>query len=135
LIENEAQAVYADSAYMDKDRKERLENDGIFCGIIERRVRGEAQLTAAQKQHNTQCAIVEHPFALAQEHRRLWACALPWPATQRHRLCLGCDRLQLQTQFIPASVGTARSLSACGGPNRVLVDDSTNDQKFCVGIH
>ena len=67
LTENETKSVYADSAYMDKDRKERLENDGVFCGIIQRRVRGQDQLTAAQKQHNQQCAkvraIVEHPFA------------------------------------------------------------------------
>ena len=57
----------ADSAYMDKERKQRLENDGVLCGIIQRRVRGQDELTAAQKQHNKQCAkvlaIVEHPFA------------------------------------------------------------------------
>ena len=67
LIEKETTAVYADSAYMNKDRKQRLENDAVFCGIIERRVRGQDELTAAQKQHNKQCAKVrakvEHPFA------------------------------------------------------------------------
>lgn len=67
LIEGEDQAVFADSAYMDKDRKARLEADGVFCGIIERRVRGQAELTAAQKAHNRLCAsfraFVEHPFA------------------------------------------------------------------------
>jgi len=67
LIEGEQQAVFADSAYMDKDRKQRLESKGVFCGIIERRVRGQAALTAAQQAHNRLCAsfraFVEHPFA------------------------------------------------------------------------
>lgn len=69
LIENEPSggAVYADSAYMDKDRKARLEGDGVFCGIVERRVRGQDELTAEQIKHNRLCsavrAIVEHPFA------------------------------------------------------------------------
>ena len=67
LIEGENQAVFADSAYMNKDRKARLQKRGVFCGIIERRVRGQAKLTAAQETHNRLCAsfraCVEHPFA------------------------------------------------------------------------
>lgn len=67
LIEDEDQAVYADSAYMDHKRKARLESEGVFCGIIERRVRGQTELTAEQIKHNRLCAavraIVEHPFA------------------------------------------------------------------------
>ena len=67
LIEDETKAVYADSAYMDQARKQRLEDAGVFCGIIERRVRGQADLTEAQKAHNRRCAslraFVEHPFA------------------------------------------------------------------------
>jgi len=67
LTEGEDQAVYADSAYMDQQRKARLESKGVFCGVIERRVRGRAQLAAAQKKHNRVCAkvraIVEMPFA------------------------------------------------------------------------
>ncbi len=67
LIEDESTAVYADSAYMDKKRKKRLEEDGVFCGIIERRVRGQSELRPQQKAHNKQCAkvraIVEMPFA------------------------------------------------------------------------
>jgi len=67
LIEGEAKGVYADSAYMDKNRKARLEGDGVFCGIVERRVRGQDELTAAQVRHNRSCAavraVVEHPFA------------------------------------------------------------------------
>ena len=67
LIEGEKEAAYADSAYMDQARKQRLEDAGVFCGIIERRVRGQADLTEAQKAHNRRCAslraFVEHPFA------------------------------------------------------------------------
>ena len=43
--QGEGGAVYADSAYMDKSRKARLESKGIFCGIIARRVRGQKELT------------------------------------------------------------------------------------------
>ncbi len=67
LIEGEDQAVFADSAYMNKDRKARLQQKGVFCGIIERRVRGQAELTDEQKTHNRLCAsfraYVEYPFA------------------------------------------------------------------------
>jgi IS5 family transposase len=67
LIEGEQNAVFADAAYMEKKRKARLENDGVFCGIIERRVRGQDELTDQQKSHNRLCAsiraMVEHPFA------------------------------------------------------------------------
>ena len=67
LIEGKQQAVFADSAYMDMQRKERLEGGGIFCGILERRVRGQNELTTGQKAHNRLCAafraFVEHPFA------------------------------------------------------------------------
>lgn len=67
LAASESKAVYADSAYMDKARKARLESEGVFCGIIERRVRGQEQLTAEQDRHNRACAsvraIVEHAFA------------------------------------------------------------------------
>ncbi len=67
LIENEKAAVYADSAYMDKQRKKTLEKRGVFCGIVERRVRGQSELTKKQKCHNQIVAgiraIVEHPFA------------------------------------------------------------------------
>ena len=67
LIEGENRAVYADSAYMDGDRKARLEGAGVFCGIVERRVRGQDELTPQQVRHNRLCAavraIVEHPFA------------------------------------------------------------------------
>lgn len=69
LIENEPSggAVYADSAYMEQKRSDRLEQRGVKDGIVRRRVRGQADLTAAQREHNRLCskvrALVEHPFA------------------------------------------------------------------------
>lgn len=78
LIEDEPAggAAYADSAYMDKKRKQQLEQRDVHCGIIERRVRGQDELRAEQKEHNHKCAkvraIVEMPFAWfkrARTHR------------------------------------------------------------------
>ena len=67
LTENETHSVYADSAYMDKKRKAALEKRDVFCGIIEKRVRGQKELSALQKLHNRLVsgirAVVEHPFA------------------------------------------------------------------------
>jgi IS5 family transposase len=67
LIENECHSIFADSAYMDQKRKAELEGKGIFCGIIQRKVRGQKELTREQKWHNRLVAgiraVVEHPFA------------------------------------------------------------------------
>jgi len=67
LVADEQHSVFADSAYMNSQRKKRLEDAGIFCGIIHRRVRGQKELTAEQKWHNRLVAgfraVVEHPFA------------------------------------------------------------------------
>lgn len=52
FVENEKHSVWADSAYMDNDSKTKLEEKGVFCGIIQRRVRGQKELTQAQKWHN-----------------------------------------------------------------------------------
>ena len=66
LTEDETKAKYGDSAYKDRQRKRRMEDAGIFCGIIERRVRGQDELTAQQKAHNKKVsrvrAHVEHVF-------------------------------------------------------------------------
>ncbi len=67
LMREERKAVYADSGYMSRKRKEALEARGVFCGIIHRRVKGQKTLTPEQVTHNRLCApiraIVEHPFA------------------------------------------------------------------------
>ena len=67
LTADEQHSVFADSAYMSSDRKKDLESRGVFCGIIQRRVRGQKELTTEQKWHNRLVAgiraVVEHPFA------------------------------------------------------------------------
>jgi IS5 family transposase len=67
LMKDETEAVYADSGYMSKKRKEALEARNVFCGIAYRRVRGQKELTTEQKAHNRLIAgvraFVEHPFA------------------------------------------------------------------------
>lgn len=67
LIRDEKNAVFGDSAYMSQDRQARLAAAGVFCGIIQRRVRGQKELRPEQKAHNRLCAMframVEHPFA------------------------------------------------------------------------
>ncbi|MCK4888258.1 MAG: transposase, partial [Planctomycetes bacterium] len=67
LTADEEHCVFADSAYMSADRKKDLEARGVFCGIIQRRVRGQKELTPEQKWHNRLVAgfraVVEHPFA------------------------------------------------------------------------
>jgi len=59
--------VYADSAYMDKQRSEELAARGVHDGIVQRRVRGQAELTEAQQAHNRTAskvrALVEYAFA------------------------------------------------------------------------
>jgi IS5 family transposase len=67
LIAGETKAVYADSAYSSRERRQRLADNGVQDKIVHRRVRGQKELTAEQKAHNTSCskvrAFVEHPRA------------------------------------------------------------------------
>lgn len=71
LIEGETKAVYADSAYMDQTRSAAFKERGIHDGIVQRRVRGQADLTEEQKEHNRACskvrARVEHPLATLRQ--------------------------------------------------------------------
>ena len=52
LTADEKHSVWTDSAYVSSKRKKRLNDKGIFCGIIQRRVRGQKELTPEQKRHN-----------------------------------------------------------------------------------
>lgn len=67
LTKDEKTAVFADSAYGSKERREQLKANGITDKIVHKRVRGQKELTAEQKRHNTSCskvrAFVEHPRA------------------------------------------------------------------------
>jgi len=42
--EKEKSYIFADSAYMSKEKKRKLRKQGIFNSIIERRVRGQSTL-------------------------------------------------------------------------------------------
>jgi IS5 family transposase len=76
LIQREKTAVFADSAYMDQRRTEKLRARGVFAGIIRRRVRGQKVPSALGKAFNRFCAsvraVVERPFAWMKNrgHRR-----------------------------------------------------------------
>jgi len=67
LARDETQKIYADSGCRSKERVERLEERGVFAGICHRRVKGQKELSAAQKAFNRMIAgaraMVEHPFA------------------------------------------------------------------------
>ena len=67
LSEKEEKAIFADSAYISQERKRSLRKRGVFCGIMERRVRGQSRLRAKQQRNNRRFAsiraLVEFPFA------------------------------------------------------------------------
>ena len=67
LVKDEKKAVLADSAYSDESRRVELKARGVVPGIIYKRVRGQAELSAWQKKWNRVVsrlrAIGEHPFA------------------------------------------------------------------------
>lgn len=110
LIENEPSggAVYADSAYMDRERSERLKARGVHDGIMHRRVRGQPALTDGQAAHNRACAkvraLVEHPFAWMRQMGYVKA---------RYR---GLVRNACDFAFTAAAYNIKRSLSLLGMP-------------------
>jgi len=67
LTQEETSYVFADSAYMSKEKKKAYRAKGIFGGIIERRVKGQSKLRPKQQKHNQRFAsvraIAELPFA------------------------------------------------------------------------
>ena len=72
LTEYEKKAIFADSGYMSKERKKKLRKEGIFNGIVERRVRGQSKLRPKQSRNNKRFAklrgLVELPFAFMKHH-------------------------------------------------------------------
>ena len=67
LVAQEATAVYADKAFWDYERIDRLKARGVFPGIGLRRTKNQDELTPEQKAHNKKVNrvrfVVEHPFA------------------------------------------------------------------------
>lgn len=66
LVKHETKAVFADKAYIDKEKKKDFRARGIFWGVLDRANRGHA-LSAKQHKDNNQKSSVrsrgEHPFA------------------------------------------------------------------------
>lgn len=72
LIEQERQAVLADSAYSDKERRARLAARGVVGGIAYKRNRGQKKLWGWQRKFNRVVsslrAVGELPFAVLKRH-------------------------------------------------------------------
>jgi IS5 family transposase len=106
LIRKEKTFVGADSAYMDQEREARLHKRGVCFGVIQRRVRGQAELPAWQRALNRAWsairAVVEHPFAWMRNmgYRRV-----------RYR---GLARNELDFGLLAAAYNLKRSFSLRG---------------------
>jgi IS5 family transposase len=108
LLRGESVAAYADSAYSSRERRERLEGGGVLDRIVHRRVRGQKELTAGQKAHNTACskvrAFVEHP--------RAWMTKMGYAAA-RYR---GLARNALDFALTAVAYNFKKSFSLLGRP-------------------
>lgn len=66
VLDGNENAVFEDSAYVNKAKKKRFKKDGRFYGVVERATRGH-KLSVAQKRRNRKLSSVrcrvEHPFA------------------------------------------------------------------------
>ena len=66
LVKDETKAVFADKAYIDKEKKRAFRTRGIFWGVLDRASRGH-ELSGKQDKDNRQKSSVrsrgEHPFA------------------------------------------------------------------------
>jgi IS5 family transposase len=106
LAEPEAVAIYADSGCRSQARVQALEARGVFAGLCHRRVRGQKELTAPQRQFNRLVAgiraAVEHPFA--------WMAQMGYGRT-RYR---GCQRNALDFCLHAVAYNLKRAMSlAC----------------------
>lgn len=66
LVKNETNAVFADKAYIDKEKKRDFRKRGIFWGVLDRASRGHALSHKQQKDNNRKSSVRsrgEHPFA------------------------------------------------------------------------
>jgi IS5 family transposase len=108
LTREEGTAVYADSAYSSRERRERLKGKGVVDRIVHKRVRGQKELTPQQKAHNTACsrvrAFVEHP--------RAWMTKMGY-AGARYR---GLARNALDFSLTAVAYNFKKSFSLLGRP-------------------
>jgi IS5 family transposase len=108
LTASEKTAVCADSAYRSKQREQQLAEREVKSLIVERRVRGQEELTPQQKAHNTACskvrAFVEHP--------RAWMVKMGYTFA-RYR---GLRRNALDFALLTVAYNFKRSFSLLGRP-------------------
>lgn len=101
LTKDEKKAVFADSGYMSKERKKKLREDGIFGGIVERRVRNQSKLRDKQTRNNKRFAkirsLVELPFAFIKHHMKF-----------RETRYLGIDKKQQHFYLLAACYNLRR---------------------------
>ncbi|BAF71636.1 IS5 family transposase [Sulfurovum sp. NBC37-1] len=117
LTENETKAVFADvlkevplgcSGYMSQEHKRKLRQQGIFNGIVERRVRGQSKLRAKQQRNNKRFAklrgLVELSFAFMKHHMNFKACRyLGLEKNQEHfHLIAACTNLRRVPKLMEA---------------------------------
>jgi transposase, IS5 family len=108
LTESEQTAIYADSAYRSKQREEDLIRRRVKSGIVQKRVRGQAELTAEQKRHNTRCSVVRS-FV---EHPRAWMIKMGYTAV-RYR---GLTRNALDFALMAVAYNFKKTFSLLGRP-------------------
>lgn len=75
LVNDSDQAAFADSAYINTERKQKYRKEGKLYGIVERATRNHP-LTASQKKRNKKLSTVrcrvEHPFAEMKKRMKFW---------------------------------------------------------------
>lgn len=75
LVDDSDQAAFADSAYINTERKQKYREDGKLYGIVERATRNHP-LTSSQKKRNRKLSTVrcrvEHPFAEIKKRMKFW---------------------------------------------------------------
>jgi transposase, IS5 family len=72
LIKKEKRAVIADSAYADRERRQRLEKRGVVDGIAYKRKRGQAELSPILRQLNRAIASVRSRVEHTMARLRKW---------------------------------------------------------------
>jgi IS5 family transposase len=108
LIEGESRAAYADSAYRDCKRTQRLLDKGVMAMITQKRVRGQQELTPEQRSMNKACSVVRAMV----EHPRAWMHKMGF-FTARYR---GLTKNAIDFGLMAIAYNIKRSLSILGKP-------------------
>jgi transposase, IS5 family len=75
LTKKEKRAVIADAAYADRDRRQRLENQGVTDGIAYKRQRGQKELPPMLRKINRIIASIRAPAEHTMARLRKWGAA------------------------------------------------------------